>query len=124
MTAKKTTKEIAVISITEKEIKDCNVTQIVKVQDGDFVAAVYSDEWFIGQVDQDNEEIEVKFMQKKKQCYQWPIREDIIWVKPQDIICKVEKPVATAKLMRMFKISLDEKDKILNLVTERNLDSN
>ncbi|KAK6167827.1 hypothetical protein SNE40_021765 [Patella caerulea] len=90
MTAKKPSKEIAVISIPEKEINDCNVTQVVKVRDGDFVAAVYGDEWFIGQVvqvDQDDEEIEVKFMHKKKQCYQWPIREDIIWVKPQDIIC-------------------------------------
>ena len=82
----------------------------------DHVAAVYEDNWFIGKiVDQDEDEYEVQFMETKKQFFQWPRNDDIVWRKPGEILTKVDEPEATGKSKRMFKISEIERERILSL---------
>lgn len=54
-------------------------------------------------------------MERKKQLFQWPAREDILWIPVTDVICKVTEPVYTGKSKRMLKLLPEDKEKILNL---------
>lgn len=63
----------------------------------------------------DSDEVAVTFMERKKQLFQWPAREDIHWIPVADVICKVTEPVYTGKSKRMLKLLPEDKEKILNL---------
>jgi hypothetical protein len=81
---------------------------------GDYVAAVYNKICYIGRVidkDDSDGEVEISFMEPKKYFFQLPSRDDNLWVKKTDVLCNVEKPKATGKSKRMFKIS--ESDKVM-----------
>lgn len=54
-------------------------------------------------------------MERKKQLFQWPAREDILWIPVTDVICKVTEPVYTGKSKRMLKLLPEDKEKIPNL---------
>jgi len=88
------------------------------LNDGDYVAAIYSSAWYIGQVlqmDKDDQEVEIKFMEKMKNLYRWPDPDDIIRIPQHDIICKVAEPVPTGKSQRMLKLDAGEVEKINQL---------
>ena len=109
--------EDAIVSNTEKESRSYDEYQVIEV--GDYVAAVYDDAWYIGLVsDSDESEVEVNFMQKKKQLYQWPKQEDLIWIKRDEVLCKIESPVATGKSKRMFKLESGTEEEIVKRFTE------
>jgi len=77
---------------------------------------VYEDNWFIGKnFDQDEDEYDVQFMETKKQFFQWPMNEDIVWRKPGKNLSKVDEPGATGKSKRMFKVSEIDRERILIL---------
>jgi len=72
------------------------------------VAALYDKDWFIGKVtdiDDTDNEVEVSFMQKKKNLYQWPRNPDVIWIEKDDVLCTVNAPTETGKSKRMFRIT-------------------
>jgi hypothetical protein len=78
---------------------------------GDFVAARYDRNIYIGKVvecDNEDGEVEITFMQNVRKLLQWPKHEDKIWVDRDNVICKVSEPMPTGKSKRMFK--LDESD--------------
>lgn len=88
------------------------------VQIGDYVAAVYEGDWYIGkvqQIDEVDNEIEVKFMKKKSDdIFQWPKDddEDVLWIAPKKFICKVKEPIPAGKSERMKKrLKLDGDDR-------------
>lgn len=85
--------------------------------EGEYVAAKYDRTWYIAKILQidDSDEVEVTFMERKKQLFQWPAREDILWIPVTDVICKVTEPVYTGKSKRMLKLLPEDKEKILNL---------
>lgn len=96
-----------------------NIQSSDEFQVGDYVSAVYDSAWYIGLItDSDESEIEVNFMQKKKQLFQWPNQEDLIWIKKVDVLCKIESPVATGKSKRMFKLEEGTEDEIKQRFTE------
>lgn len=81
----------------------------------EFAAAVYQGDWYIGKVcdiDHEDKEIEISFLQMRKMAYQWPSRQDKIWVCLSDILCKINAPTATGKTGRMLKIDESEREKI------------
>ena len=81
----------------------------IDVSEGDFVAALYDSKTLIGKVvDIDEGQYEISFMEsvsKVKNCLKWPKREARIQVEPENIIAKVNEPVATGRGKRMFKLS-------------------
>ena len=82
----------------------------------EFVAAVYDGKWYIGKVadiDNNDHEIEVDFMEPRKQLFKWPTSRDLIWLNINSILCRIKAPVATGKTHRMFQLSENEKDIIL-----------
>jgi len=77
----------------------------------ELVAAMYDEEWFIGQItDIDEDEYEVSFMKAKKEQFQWPIPMDKLWISKSSILSKVHTLSATGKSKRMFNIDQNEKD--------------
>lgn len=72
----------------------------------EFVAAMYCGEWYIGKVlqnDEEEKELEISFMERKKENYKWPTHSDVIWVSYDNILCKVKDPAPCGKTKRMFK---------------------
>ena len=102
--------------LTTPNNQKSNGSQINLVE-GDYIAAKYDGTWYIAkvlQIDNADDEVEVIFMERKKQLFQWPVRDDILWIPFKDVICKVSEPVYTGKSKRMLKLLPDDKEKILN----------
>ena len=79
-----------------------------------FIAALYDGQWYAGKVtnvDTEDGEVQVSFMEEGKSLYKWPQREDKIWIPKCDILCSISPPVATGKSKRFFRLS--DEDKIL-----------
>ena len=88
---------------------------------GEFCAAMYDGSWYIGvvvDIDPDDDEYEISFMEKKKQFYQWPKPTDMIWVKQADILCKIVEPVPASKHGRMMKLDASDLALILDMYNE------
>ena len=80
-----------------------------------FVACIYNKSWYIGQIDEiDNEEheVEVNFMEKTKNLYRWPSRKDELWIPYQDILCEIVPPKPSGKSARNLVLSKDDLTKI------------
>ncbi|KAH3789987.1 hypothetical protein DPMN_168180 [Dreissena polymorpha] len=74
----------------------------------DFVAAIYQGKWYIGQVcDLASGEVEINFMLKNRQSFQWSSQKDQIWIVKKDILCTMPSPVPTGSSNRMFKFDDD-----------------
>lgn len=86
---------------------------------GEYVVALYDGAVYVGKVeeiDYDDGDCHINFTEKAKQLYRWPKRADKLWVKKDDILCKVHKPQETGKSMRLFKLSDDEMKKVDTLI--------
>jgi hypothetical protein len=82
---------------------------------GDFVACVYDGKWYVGEimnVDKEDKDIEIKFMEKTKELFRWPRKEDKIWVPFSNVLCAVSPPTPCGKSQRNYKISNDDVRKI------------
>lgn len=80
---------------------------------GDYVAAVYDQKWYPGKIvdideDESGLDYHVSFMEHKKSLFQWPQKDDTIWCSRQDILCKIDVPVACGKSKRMYKLKSDD----------------
>lgn len=79
----------------------------------DFVAAVYEGSWYIGQVkDIVEHDAEISVMQKRRCLFQWPTREDVIWVDCPNVLCKVKELIPYGKSKKMFKLDQEEQEQI------------
>ena len=62
----------------------------------------------------------VKFMKRgrgknAKGSFKWPEREDILWVKKEDILCVIEPPLQTSKTrktLQLFSATIDVTEEI------------
>ncbi|XP_061183299.1 uncharacterized protein LOC133191568 [Saccostrea echinata] len=87
----------------------------VKLNIGDFVAAYYDVEWYVGKVvdkDDDDGEFEISFMEKRKELYRWPGKPDKLWVSADKIICIIDEPIPTGKYGGLHKLSNENQSKI------------
>lgn len=108
------------LSPVPEHLTSHDTSQQIKVSD--FVAAVYVDKWYIGQViniDQDDNTYEITFLEQKKKSFQWPARSDIIWVEGCNIICKVSDPKAVGKKQRMLSIDVNDIKTVESLFSQR-----
>jgi hypothetical protein len=100
------------------ELEEICTNEIVEMKYavGDHVAAVYEDNWFIGKiVGKDADEYEVKFMESKKLLFQWPRHKDIVWMKPGEILTRIDAPQTTGKSKRMYKLGENDRECVMNL---------
>ena len=64
---------------------------------GDFVAAKYNGETFAGKTEVEDGEYHISFLEAipcNPHHVRWPVRDDILWVQPQDIVRKISPPTA------------------------------
>lgn len=90
---------------------------------GDFVAAVYLNKWYVGEiVDKDKGELEISFMKSINKCmtFQWPASKDKIWLNCEDILTKIGKPTPTGRTKRAFKLEEQELQLIQTFFDARN----
>jgi hypothetical protein len=122
---KETTRKLS-NAVESKEPTEIDQTQhsevkkntAVEVKKGQYVAAVYDSKWYIGvvtDVDEAEKDVEISFMEKKKQFYQWPQKEDKIWIDEKSILGIVDKPTETGKSKRMYKLTDVEFTRCTNL---------
>ena len=91
---------------------------VVQFRVDQYVAAVYESNWYVGKivdVDEEESDIEITFMEKRKKFYQWPRQQDKIWVKTDDILCSLAVPLATGKSNTMFKLHDNDEELMLAL---------
>lgn len=87
-------------------------------QVGDYVAALYEHELYLGKVidtDMDDELCyNISFLEKKKAQYQWPRRPDKIWIRKNDIKFDIMEPIPSGKSRKILKISPEDRRKLEN----------
>lgn len=80
----------------------------MKVKGGDWVAAVYEGQWYIGQVlevNEDDKDAKVSFLKatmSKPPSFKWPTVPDEIWVDFDHLLCVIQEPFPRGKSKRMF----------------------
>ncbi|KAJ8044972.1 hypothetical protein HOLleu_07881 [Holothuria leucospilota] len=97
-----------------------------------WVAAVYDDNWFIGQVIEDDaEDVHINFMtagsgKVKQNTFKWPLIKDEIWVPYEQVLCRIDAPMPLSK--RLFGItneqaaSITEKHLLFNNTRQRSME--
>lgn len=107
------------VNVTDQEdMVSVENTVFRDISVGDFVAARYERDWYIGKVeeiDRIDEDCRVNFMEKAKSLHKWPKSRDELWVNKDDILCKVEEPLKTGKSCRMFKLSEVDLERVVTL---------
>ncbi len=87
----------------------------------DWVAVVYDDNWYVGQVTDKNEvKVQVNFVMKSEKpgTYKWPSRWDEIWITYDELLLILQAPKlvgkSKSKNKRCFSIPKDTLDLIDN----------
>ena len=55
-------------------------------------------------------------MESKKENFQWPKREDKLWIKVQDVLFEVTEPIPTGRRGRMFHLHQNDKERFEQIV--------
>jgi hypothetical protein len=82
------------------------------IKSGDYVATKYDENWYVGmveEVDEEDGEPRVTFMTRRgapgSYKFQWPAREDTIWVTREDVLCIIEPPSQVTKTRKTYSLS-------------------
>lgn len=86
------------------------------IHSGEWIAAVYDDAWFVGQVtDTDSDDLQVNFLVKSGKygsAYKFPMTRDEIWINRQDILTVVKTLTSVGKTRRCYKLDSAEMEMI------------
>ncbi|MES9879633.1 MAG: hypothetical protein ABW185_01985 [Sedimenticola sp.] len=103
--------DTVVDSVPDPQPESCSSNSYKVPVIDDYVAVVYDDIWYVGKViviDDSDDELQISFMQCKKQLFQWPTQMDVVWVAPENVLCVVSPPVPTGRSKRMMKLSEED----------------
>lgn len=96
----------------------------ISVAAGEYVAAMYANEWYLGrvlEVDEEDQDAQMTFMvnvrSKQGTKFKWPHPCDELWIPLQDVIIKVAPPTPLGKSERFFQIPKETLDLIESLKT-------
>ena len=114
-------KQCHAVDLPGQEINQDRLSETTQV--GMFVAAIYEKQWYIGrieEVDQSDETFHITFMTEAKtkqsvKCFQWPRRDDKLWLDISNVLCTITEPLPTGKSRRQFTIPQQDLDKIERL---------
>ena len=83
----------------------------MKTKCGDWVAAVYERQWYIGkvlEVDEDDKDAMISFLKtttSKPPSFKWPAVPDKLWVDFDHLLCVIEEPSPRGKSKRVFQLN-------------------
>lgn len=93
--------------------KDC-------LQPGSYVACIYDNKWYVGNIVERNEteqDLLIKFMRRSDdRTLSWPTRTDECYIPVLDIICSIDVPVVMGASARLYQLSQKDYNKILQLM--------
>jgi len=70
---------------------------------GDWIAVMYHDDWYPGEIIDIKEMLQVKCVQKVKgDKLSWPERDDVSWYHFNEIMCNIQPPVPVNSALRSF----------------------
>ena len=98
--------------IEDRGVIENNDVQI-RVEKDQYVIATYLQRCYVGKVlnvDPDDGEIEISFMENKKNKVQWPMHGDVLWIPSKDILSIVAKPFLSGRSGRMLQLRMEDKD--------------
>ena len=101
------------------------VNKCVHVEEGDFCAAVFEQDWYIGLVSGSNEsddKYKISFMEEvgtRDISFRWPTKADIAWIPAEDILMKVPEPHSSGSRKRLYKLGNEITDLIEELCERR-----
>ena len=55
-------------------------------------------------IDEEDCNTEITFMQRTKKLFRWPKHADTLWVNISDILLKIKEPLPASKSQRMYKL--------------------
>lgn len=89
-----------------------DINPIEPVTLGQYVAAVYDNQWYIGIVTEQSEEhgdVTINFMSRNSDTniLTWPSRKDECAVPPPNVLCVIKAPISTGSSGRHYKLSQD-----------------
>ena len=91
---------------------------------GDYVAAVYQNQWYIGKVIEfDEDEVNIDFMEQAGKVatnFKWPALKDELWVPVNDILLVISQPTTSGKSQRLYKLGGEIVDNIEICFRQRN----
>jgi len=85
----------------------------IRVEKDQYVIAKYLQRCYVGKVlnvDPDDGEIEISFMENKKDKFQWPKHEDVLWIPSKDVLSIVAEPFRSGRSGRMLQFRTADKD--------------
>ena len=83
------------------------------IEVGNFIADRYDKRLYIHvgraiDMDEEDGDVEITFMENVRKLLQWQKNEDTIWMDRKDVVCTISEPIPTGKSRRMFKLSEDD----------------
>ena len=98
-----------------------NENDEIKIEVSDFIVAVYDDICYIGQLlefDTTDDSLHVNFMatsgKSELNRFKWPLKADQIWIEWENVLRKIDLPVAAGKGGRIFTVP-DEVNSFMEL---------
>lgn len=85
--------------------------EVVKIQSGDWIAAVYDNNWYVGKVmtvDSKSRDAKVSFIEKTSArtiSFKWPSTPDEIWVEFDNILGVIQEPSSRGRSNRQFQFN-------------------
>ena len=98
--------------IEDRGVIENNDVQI-RVEKDQYVIATYLQRCYVGKVlnvDPDDGEIEISFMENKKNKFQWPMHGDVLWIPSKDVLSIVAEPFLSGRSGRMLQLRTEDKD--------------
>eukprot|EP00112_Aurelia_sp_Birch-Aquarium-sp1_P009177 Seg2032.1 transcript_id=Seg2032.1/GoldUCD/mRNA.D3Y31 product="hypothetical protein" protein_id=Seg2032.1/GoldUCD/D3Y31 len=93
----------------------------LELRPAQFLICVYDEQYWlsmVSEVDQENEDILVKFMHPHfpARSFRWPNRDDVCWVPNLHIVCSTEAPSLSTVTARQYTFETNELEKIRNCI--------
>lgn len=93
---------------------------LASLSPGIYIACVYDEKWFLGnivEISEENQDILIKFMKQSisSNTFTWPHREDICWVPIMHVLCKISSLKVQSATGRCYELSAQEKTEIIHL---------
>ena len=100
----------AVVSVEQLLLK--GTTEMITPAVGQYVAAIYDNEWYVGMVTERSEEhgdVTINFMTRNinTSIIAWPSRKDECAVPLQNVLCLISTPAVSGSTGRQYKLSQD-----------------
>lgn len=91
--------------------RDIDLTDKIILDVGEFCAALFDGEWYIGAVTEKRlGEMKINFMEEAGtlgDSFKWPVKRGEVWIPEKDIPMKIPEPVPSGKRKRIFKLGLE-----------------